>query len=87
MLWQIVLVTAFLAVAALAGATDYYVGSGGNDGNGGLTPADAKLTLAGVAAIPLSAGDWVWVKNDKTYSTQDAATGAIFQKIRQWPLG
>ena len=41
--------------------TTYYVGSGGNDGNDGLTWGARKLTLNGVEDIPVVAGDTVYV--------------------------
>lgn len=41
--------------------TDYYVGSGGNDGNSGLTWALRKLTLNGAEDVPVAAGDDVYV--------------------------
>lgn len=39
----------------------YYVGSGGNNGNNGLSWANRKLTLNGVEDIPVAAGDIVYV--------------------------
>ena len=42
-------------------ANTYYVGSGGNDGNSGLTWALRKLTLNGAEDIPVAAGDTVYV--------------------------
>lgn len=39
----------------------YYVGSGGNDGNSGLTWALRKLTLNGAEDVPVAAGDTVYV--------------------------
>jgi hypothetical protein len=39
----------------------YYVGSGGNDGNSGLTWALRKLTLNGAEDVPVVAGDTVYV--------------------------
>lgn len=39
----------------------YYVGSGGNDGNTGLSWAQRKLTLNGAEDIPVAAGDTVYV--------------------------
>ena len=41
--------------------TTYYVGSGGNDANNGLTWALRKLTLNGAEDIPVAAGDTVYV--------------------------
>jgi hypothetical protein len=41
--------------------TTRYVGSGGNDGNNGLTWATRKLTLNGVEDTPVVAGDTVYV--------------------------
>ena len=38
-----------------------YVGPGGNDSNSGLTWALRKLTLSGMEATPVVAGDFVWV--------------------------
>ena len=39
----------------------YFVGSGGNDGNSGLTWALRKLTLNGAEDVPVIAGDTVIV--------------------------
>lgn len=41
--------------------TTYYVGSGGNDSNDGLSWANRKLTLNGAEDIPVAAGDTVYV--------------------------
>lgn len=41
--------------------TTYYVGSGGNDANDGLSWANRKLTLNGAEDIPVAAGDTVYV--------------------------
>lgn len=41
--------------------TTYYVGSGGNDANSGLTWALRKLTLNGAEDVPVAAGDTVYV--------------------------
>jgi hypothetical protein len=39
----------------------YYVGSGGNDANDGLSWANRKLTLNGAEDVPVAAGDIVYV--------------------------
>lgn len=41
--------------------TTYYVGSGGNDGNSGLTWALRKLTLNGAEDVPVVANDTIYV--------------------------
>ena len=50
--------------------TDYYLrSSGGSDADDGLTWANAKATMAGVLAIPIAAGDRVFVRNDHSETT------------------
>ena len=76
-LLTILLIVAVVGAASLAPAPDYYVATDGNDGNDGLDADKAWLTPA-MAANNVAAGDKVWIKAG-TYSTQDAATGAVFQ--------
>jgi len=75
-LLTILLIVAVVGAASVAPAPVYYVGAGGNDGNDGLDADKAFLTL-GKAFQTVAAGDKVWAKNDKTYTAQDDATGAI----------
>ncbi len=41
--------------------TDYFVGTGGNDGSDGLSWANRKLTLNGAEDVPVAAADTVYV--------------------------
>ncbi|NQT21198.1 MAG: hypothetical protein HQ592_15935 [Planctomycetes bacterium] len=52
----------FYIPAGEAASTDYYVDAGGDDANGGLTPATPKRTVQAVIdRYTLKAGDTVWI--------------------------
>ena len=57
----------FLLISAFAGATNYYVKNGGNDGAAGTSDATAWATIGKVSGFTFASGDTVFFNRGDTW--------------------
>jgi hypothetical protein len=61
------LIILFLLLSTLAGATNYYVKTGGSDAASGLDNANAWATISKVSGFAFSAGDTIFFNKGDTF--------------------